>query len=208
MKLYGSLTSPYVRKVRVLLKEKDIACEFVVVDAWAADSPVPGMNPLGTVPVFERDDGSFLFDSPLICEYLDSLKAPALIPEKGEARWQTLQWHALAQGLLDATVTRLLESRRPPERQSADQIARMEAKIARALAWAERGAAREFLVGDRFGYADLALGVALDYIDFRYAHPWRERHARLAEWHARTGARASFMETLPPGLERPAAAKR
>jgi glutathione S-transferase len=208
MKLYGSLTSPYVRKVRVLLKEKDIACEFVIVDAWAADSPVPGMNPLGTVPVLERDDGRFLFDSPLICEYLDAEKRPALIPGEGEARWQVLQWHALAQGMLDATVTRLLESRRPPERQSADQIARQEAKIARALAWAERGATGEFLIGDRFGFADLALGVALDYIDFRYPHPWRERHPGLGEWHARIGARPSFMETLPPGLERPAAAKR
>jgi glutathione S-transferase len=208
MKLYGSLTSPYVRKVRVLLKEKQIACEFVLSDAWAADSPVPAMNPLGTVPVFERDDGTFLFDSPLICEYLDAQKAPALIPEKGEARWQVLQWHALAQGMLDATVTRLLESRQPAERQSADQIARQEAKIARALAHADRAATREFLVGDRFGFADLALGVALEYIDFRYAHSWRERHGRLAEWHARIGARPSFVETLPPGMERPAAANR
>jgi len=66
MKLYGSLTSPYVRKVRVLLKEKNIACEFVVADAWAADSPIPAMNPLGKVPVLVRDDGSVLFDSPLI----------------------------------------------------------------------------------------------------------------------------------------------
>ena len=79
MKLYGSLTSPYVRKLRILLREKGISCEFVQADAWAADSPVPRLNPLGKVPVLERDDGSALYDSPVILEYLDSLKAPVLL---------------------------------------------------------------------------------------------------------------------------------
>ena len=87
MKLYGSLTSPYVRKARVLIREKSLACEFVVADAWAADSAIPTLNPLGKVPVLALDNGELLFDSPVIVEYLDSLKAPLLLPASGEARW-------------------------------------------------------------------------------------------------------------------------
>jgi glutathione S-transferase len=124
MKLYGSLTSPYVRKCRVLIKEKALACEFVAGDVGAADSPVAALNPLGKVPVLERDDGSPLFDSPVVLEYLDSLKLPALLATSGEERWQMLRWQALADGIMDATVTRLLETRRPPEQQSARDIQR------------------------------------------------------------------------------------
>lgn len=203
MKIYGSLTSPYVRKVRIFAREKGIACDFVTADAWAADSPIPKLNPLGKVPVFERDDGKILFDSPLICEYLDSLKAPALIPATGEPRWQVLQIHALTQGMLDATVARLLESRRPAPQQSAEHIARQEQKIARSLEYAGTlVAGRTYIVGDRFGFADLALAVALDYIDFRYAHPWRNKHAALGRWLDTIDARPAFLETLPPGMER------
>lgn len=203
MKIYGSLTSPYVRKVRILALEKCVACDFVVTDAWAADSPIPRLNPLGKVPAFERDDGTVLFDSPLICEYLDRLKAPALIPLAGEPRWQVLTVHALAQGMLDATVTRLLETRRPPAQQAADVIARQEQKIARALEYAAGLVdGRAYLCGEKFGFADLSLAVALDYIDFRYAHPWREHQPALGRWLAAIHQRPSFLETLPPGMER------
>ena len=203
MKIYGSMTSPYVRKVRILALEKGIKCEFVVTDAWAADSPIPKLNPLGKVPVFERDDGKVLFDSPLICEYLDSVKSPALIPAAGEPRWQALSVHALAQGMLDATVTRLLESRRAAPQKSEETIARQEQKIAHALDYASGLiAGRQYLVGDRFGFADLSLAVALDYIDFRYAHPWRDKHAALGRWLASINDRPSFRETIAPGMER------
>lgn len=203
MKIYGSVTSPYVRKVRILAIEKGIKCEFVVADAWAADSPIPKLNPLGKVPVFERDDGKVLFDSPLICEYLDSVKTPALIPASGEPRWQALSVHALAQGMLDATVARLLESRRAAPQKSEETIARQEQKIARALDYASGLiAGRQYLVGDRFGFADLSLAVALDYIDFRYAHPWRDKHAALGRWLASINDRPAFRETVAPGMER------
>ena len=203
MKIYGSVTSPYVRKVRILALEKGIACEFITADAWGAESPIPKLNPLGKVPVFERDDGKILFDSPLICEYLDSLKSPALIPVSGEPRWQALLVHALAQGMLDATVARLLESRRPDPQKSTDAIARQEQKIAQSLAYASGLiAGRQYLVGERFGYADLCLAVALDYVDFRYAHPWRDKHAALGRWLAAINDRPSFRETMAPGMER------
>ena len=203
MKLYGSLTSPYVRKLRVLLREKGVPCEFVQADAWAADSPVPRLNPLGKVPVLERNDGSALYDSPVIIEYLDSLKAPALLASAGEERWAMLRLQALADGILDATVTRLLESRRPSAQQSPENIKRQEEKIARALAFADslpKGEA--YLMQNRFTVADLCLGVALEYIDFRYPHDWRGKHPRLALWLAGISTRPAFAETIPPGMER------
>ncbi|UCH52326.1 MAG: glutathione S-transferase N-terminal domain-containing protein, partial [Pseudomonadota bacterium] len=118
MRLYGTPTSPYVRKIRVLLAEKSIPCEFLAIDLAAADSPAKRLNPLAKVPVLERDDGEVLFDSSVIAEYLDALKPPPLIPSAGKARWQVLQWHALAQGMLDATVSQFLERRRPTAQQS------------------------------------------------------------------------------------------
>lgn len=203
MKLYGSLTSPYVRKCRVALREKGISCDFVA--ASPSDAPVARLNPLGKVPVLERDDGSALFDSPVIFEYLDSLKPPTLWAASGEDRWQMLRLQALADGILDATVARMIELRRPPEQQSARDIQRQEEKIARALAFAEHLArGQAYLMLDRFTAADLCLAVALEYVDFRYAHDWRAPHPTLARWLAGISARVSFLDTVPPGLERAA----
>lgn len=203
MKLYGSLTSPYVRKARILIREKNLPCEFVVADAWGADSPVPALNPLGKVPVLALDNGELLFDSPVIIEYLDSMKAPALLPASGEARWQMLRWEALADGILDAVVTRLLESRRPAVQQSAENIRRQEEKITRSLDYTERHLSNgPWLMSDHFTVADLTMGVALEYTDFRYPHDWRRQHQRLGSWLAGVSARASFVETLPPGIEK------
>jgi glutathione S-transferase len=203
MKLYGSLTSPYVRKVRILIREKNLACEFVVADAWAADSPIPTLNPLGKVPALALDNGDVLFDSPVIVEYLDSLKAPALLAVSGAARWEMLRWQALADGMLDATVSRLLESRRPAEQQSAESIRRQEEKIARSLKYIEDHLrSGPWLVSDRFSLADLVMAVALEYIDFRYPHDWRSRYPRLAPWLAAISARPSLIETRPPGMEK------
>lgn len=203
MKLYGSLTSPYVRKARILLKEKNIACEFIVDSPWEADSKIPHLNPLGKVPVLMLDNGKPLFDSSLILEYLDSLGGEPLIPARGDARWDVLRWANLGQGMLDATVVRLLESRRPADKQDASAIKRQESKIASALAFADQSVRGEaYLVGERFSLADLAFAVALEYLDFRYAHDWRSRHPRLAQWLAGMSTRGSFVETLPPGMEK------
>ncbi|OGI48422.1 MAG: hypothetical protein A3E57_08120 [Candidatus Muproteobacteria bacterium RIFCSPHIGHO2_12_FULL_60_33] len=203
MKLYGSLTSPYVRKARILIREKHLPCEFVVADAWAADSPVPALNPLGKVPVLVRDDDSVLFDSPVIVEYLDALKAPTQLPAAGEARWDMLRWEALADGLLDAVVTRLLESRRPAAQQSADNIRRQEEKITRSIEYtAQHLSQGAWLMSDRFTLADLVMAVALEYTDFRYPHDWRGRHPRLGQWLAGISARPAFVETRPPGMEK------
>lgn len=203
MKLHGSLTSPYVRKARILIREKQLPCEFVTADAWAADSPIPALNPLGKVPVLALDNGKVLFDSPVIVEYLDSLKAPALLATSGEGRWDMLRWQALADGMLDAVVIRLLESRRPTAQQSADNIRRQEEKITRSIEYtAPHLSPGAWLMSDRFTLADLVMAVALEYIDFRYPHDWRGRHPRLGQWLDGIGARAAFLETRPPGMEK------
>jgi len=197
MKLYGSLTSPYVRKLRILVLEKHLKVDFLVEGPADAAGNVARLNPLGKVPVFERDDGEVYFDSPMIAEYLDSLAAPALIPAAGEERWQVQRWHALGQGVLDAVVARLMESRR--EAPVAAVMTKQEGKVQAALAFAAaRAPASGFLVGQRLTLADIALAVALDYVDLRYAHDWRGKHPTLARWHAAMSARPSFAETLPP----------
>ncbi len=202
VKLYGHATSPYVRKVRIALREKNIRFE------WAQEAPsdpgnhIADLNPLGKVPVLETDDGRVLFDSGLIIEYLDTHSPERLIPE-GEPRQKVLLWHVLGSGVVDATVARLLETRRAPTQQSASFIARQEEKVARAIAWADRAEkGRAYLVGERFTLADLALGLALEYVDFRYPHDWRSEHPRLAHWLAGISTRGAFAETQPPGMEK------
>lgn len=203
MKLYGSETSPYVRKVRILIKEKDIPCEFIIEGPSDAAGHVAALNPLGKVPVLQRDGGDVLFDSPMIAEYLDSLKGDPLLPVSSEARWLTQRWHALGQGIMDAVIARMLEGRKPADKQMPEVIAKQEGKVAAALKYAEsaqRGAT--YLVDDRFSLADIALGVALEYIDLRYAHAWRAQYPRLAQWQAGMARRASFLETLPPEMKK------
>jgi glutathione S-transferase len=199
MKLYGSLTSPYVRKVRIVLFEKGVPCDFIVEGPSDAAGNVARLNPLGKVPVLVRPNGEVMFDSPIICEYLDELQGAPLIPE-GESRWEAQRWHALGQGITDAVVARLMETRRPPERQETAVIQKQERKVAAALkfASAEHGG-RDYLVDGRFGIADIALGVALAYIDLRWPHDWRANHRGLAQWFASISARPSFMNTAPPG---------
>jgi glutathione S-transferase len=201
MQLIGSPTSPYVRKVRVYLEETGARCEFTVVDAWQPDARLLAMAPLGKVPVLVRDDGSALFDSLLVLEYLDHTlpEDRRLIPAAGEPRWDVLRWQALAHGLIDATVMRLLDIRRPEALRSREVQAREEVRIARSLDAIEKHVAgQEWLCLDRLTLADVVLGVALQYIDFRYPHDWRSTRPTLAKWAAHMTSRPSFAKTLPP----------
>ncbi len=203
MKLYGSETSPYVRKVRIVLTEKGVPCEFIIEGPADAAGHVAALNPLGKIPVLLRDSGDALFDSSMIVEYLDSLKGDPLLPVNGEARWLTQRWHALGQGVLDAVVTRMLETRKPADKQMPEVISKQEGKIAATLKYADaakRGTT--YLMDERFSLADIALGVALEYIDMRYPHAWRAQYPRLAQWQAGMAQRASFLETLPPEMKK------
>jgi glutathione S-transferase len=202
VKLFGSKTSPYVRKVRVYLAETALPCEFIEVDAWQPSQQLAAA-PLGKVPVLERDDGSVLFESILIIEYLDRQRPvdSRLLATDGEERWITLRWHALAHGIIDAVVARLLELRRPQVLQMPERMLREETRIARTLTAIETGFGNgDYLVANRLTVADLMLGVALQYIDFRYPHDWRSATPRLAAWSGPILQRRSFTNTLPPGL--------
>jgi glutathione S-transferase len=204
VKLLGSLTSPYVRKVRILAREKGLDLPFEVTDPHAPDSPVSTHNPLGKVPVLIRPRATALFDSPVITSYLDTLTDPRWYPELWAERFEVLRLEALADGILDATVTRLLETRRPDAQRSDAALGKEEARVALSLQFAEKE-----LEAGLFGHlssptmADLALAVSLEYLDFRYPHAWRAAWPKLASWFHRFRERPSFLETLPPGFSRP-----
>jgi glutathione S-transferase len=203
MKLYGSPFSPYARKARVLIIEKNIKCPFVEEDPWAAGTAIPSMNPLGKVPVLELAPGNCLFESPQVVHYLDHLDGKPLPPQDAVGYWEAQRWQALGNGIIDAVIARILESRRPADKQMPEKMQREEGRIARALKLAsEMYDGGEFLVGKKFSLADIVMGVALQYIDIRYPHDWRAAHPELAKWCARITARKSFIDTMPPGFKR------
>lgn len=199
MKLIGSLTSPFVRKARIVLAEKRIDYEFEIDIPWNADTRVPEHNPLGKVPVLILDDGLPLFDSRVIVEYLDHLTPVArLLPETNRQRIIVKRWEALSDGMLDAAVAIFLERKRADS--SDSQIARQDGKIRAALATAaDELADKNWCAGDAFSLADIALGVALAYLDFRYAESeWRRPYRNLEKHYHKLAERASFKATEPP----------
>ena len=200
MKLVASLTSPYARKIRVALAEKNLPFELEVDIPWLADTRVPSYNPLGKVPALVADDGEVWFDSPVIAEYLDTLAGPALLPADRLAALPVRQAEALADGITDAAVAAFLEGMRPAERQDPASIERQLGKIHRGLAALEqRLAQRKGLGGEALTIADIAAGCTLGYLDFRFAHlGWRAAHPQLAAWADGLLARPSFTASAPP----------
>lgn len=201
MKLFASLTSPYARKICIILAEKKLPFELVVDSPWEANTLIPDINPLGKVPVLVADDGEVFFDSPVIADYLETLGVqPALLPGDALAAVRVRQTEALADGICDAAITALLESRRPAEQRSDAVIARQLEKVARGLDVLERRAAgREWLHGDAIGLGDIAVATALGYLDLRFPEfGWRDGRPALAALAARMFARQSFVDTVPP----------
>lgn len=202
MKLLGTPTSPYVRKTRVVLAEKKIDFEWVIDSPNDAASSVPKYNPLGRVPVLVLEDETAVFDSPVIVEYLDSL-APnnKLFPASSRERIEVKRWEALADGLLDAAVGIRLELQRPEAMRSESVMARERRAIEAALAtMAKELGDRHWCMGTPFTFADIAVGCALGYLDFRFPEiDWRERHPNLAKLHERLMQRPSFADTVPHG---------
>lgn len=202
LRLLASQTSPYARKVRIVMSEKRIECELDVTDPWAPNSPIHAANPLGKVPCLIMDDGSAVFDSRVIVEYLDTLTPVGhLIPNSGRQRVEVRTWEALADGILDAAVAvRLEHTQRPPENRSQTWIDRQHDKIVAGLKVASADLQdKSWCNGERFTLADIALGVALAYLDFRFPEiDWRTTHPNLARHYEKLAARPSFQETLPP----------
>ena len=202
MKLFITQTSPYARKVRVVLAEKHIECELVVVESLAAaDSPVIEHNPLGKVPTLVLDDGTSLYDSVVIVDYLDH-KTPVarLIPQDNNHRALVRRWEALADGVTDAAVAAVMEKRRAAEKQDAAVIERQMLKVTRGLKrMSEDMGEAKWAAGDRFTLADIAAACALAYVELRMPElGWRDAYPNLGQLYDQMLARASFRDSAPP----------
>ena len=200
MKLIIATPSPYARKARIALLEKDIACDIVVENPWLPGTKVNEANPLGKVPALVLDDGSVVHDSKVIVEYLEILGvSPALIPPDAQLRVAHKQIEAIADGICDAVVLIALEAARPQAKRSSDWVERQRKKIVAGVAELSR------LLGDGasytaygFGLAEIATICALDYIDFRYPQfDWRAAVPNLLALHERLSLRPSFARTKP-----------
>ena len=201
MKLYGSPTSPYVRKVRVVMAEKKLDYKFEVEDVWSADTQISQVNPLGKVPALVMEGGEALFDSRVIVEYLDTLSPVGkLIPAVGRERAEVKTWEALADGLLDAAVLARLEATwagRTAEQRSPAWIARQMSKIDASLQAMSKGLGdKPYCSGIHMTLADIAMGCALAYLDLRFpAKDWRSVHPNLARAYEKLAQRPSFVDT-------------
>jgi glutathione S-transferase len=204
MKLIGSLTSPYVRKVRVVLAEKKLEFQFVEEDVWSKASTIGSANPLGKVPCLIMEGGEAMFDSRVITEYLDTMSPVGkLIPTSGRERAEVKTWEALADGLLDAAIAARLEATwtgRTDAQRSSAWIDRQMDKIHASLAAMERGLGdKPFCSGVYLSLSDVAVGCALGYLDFRFPQlDWRSEHPQLSRLYEKLAQRQSFIDSCPP----------
>jgi len=203
MKLIGSLASPYVRKVRVVMAEKKLDYQFESEDVWASDA-ILASNPLGKVPCLVMEGGEAVFDSRVIVEYLDARSPLArLIPEPNRERTEVRTWEALADGILDALILARLEATWPgrtPEQRSQVWIDRQMKKVNASLEAVATGlAAKPWCTGIHMTLADVAVGCALGYLEFRFPQiGWRTDYPSLARLADKLNARQSFIDTAPP----------
>ncbi len=203
MKLIGSLASPYVRKVRIVMAEKRLDYQFVTEDVWASDA-ILASNPLGKVPCLVMEGGEAVFDSRVIVEYLDARSPLArLIPEPNRERTEVRTWEALADGILDAAILARLEANWPgrsAEQRSQAWIDRQFVKVRASLEAISIGLAEKpWCSGIHMTLADIAVGCALGYLSFRFPDiGWRTDHPNLARLGDKMNARQSFIDTTPP----------
>jgi glutathione S-transferase len=201
MKLIGSSTSPYVRKVRVVMAEKKLDYEFLIEDVWASNTIIQSSNPLGKVPCLIMEGGDAIFDSRVIVEYLDTLSPVGkLIAQPGRERAEVKTWEALADGLLDACILARLEKNwagRTDSQRSSAWIDRQMDKVDACLNSISMALAeRPFFVGNHLSLADIAVGCALAYLDFRFPDiSWRTRYENLGPYLEKLLLRPSFIDT-------------
>ena len=199
MKLIGSKTSPYVRKARVILAERNLPHEFVEESAWTAETTVPNYNPLNKVPALVMDDGESIYDSPVICEYLDAISGGGLIPAGPAERARVRRDEALGDGIADAGITAFLERKREAARQDPAWIARQMDKVNAGIgALAKLLGAKQYLGGTHPSMGDIACACALFWVEFRMPElRWREAHPNLKGWAERMEARPAFQASRP-----------
>jgi glutathione S-transferase len=200
MKLIGSLASPFTRKVRVVLAEKKIDYEFEIDNPWKADAVTPKFNPLGKVPVLVLDDGSAIYDSRVIVAFLDGASPLSrLVPAGPRERVEVRRWESLADGVLDAGVAARLENQREAKLRNATWIDRQMGKVSSGLVALDTDLGdKAWCAGSGYTLADIAVGVCLGWLDFRYPKmDWRKDHANLERHFAKLSERPSFAETVP-----------
>jgi glutathione S-transferase len=201
MTLHWSPRSPYVRKVMIAVHEMGLQDRIRIVRTVAGGTTphweLMKVNPIGKIPTLELEDGTAIYDSPVIIEYLDTLHAePKLYPAAWPARLTALRRHALGQGMLDNALPLLGEGFRPPDKQSEPHMELWRAKLRACVDALEHEAVAMARSGFTVGH--LAIGVALAYLDFRFdSLQWREGHPKLAAWHATFNARPSVQANMP-----------
>ncbi|MFT4172172.1 MAG: glutathione S-transferase [Rhodocyclaceae bacterium] len=200
MKLIGSYTSPFVRKIRVILLEKGVEFDFVEESPWEPGNRVSEYNPLGKVPALVTPDGETFFDSPVLASYLEhAFPSPAMWPTDALGALRVRQLEALVDGTIDAAVAIRLELQRPEALRVADWLARQSAKVGRGLDALEARAARQtWLAGDTMTLADISFGCLVFWLDFRAIHgDWRDGRPALTRLAERLAERDSFRQTPP-----------
>jgi glutathione S-transferase len=203
MKLIGAITSPYVRKVRIMMVEKKLDYQFTTEDVWAADTTIGTSNPLGKVPCLVLEGGEAVFDSRVIVEYLDTLSPVGkMIPPAGRERAEVKTWEALADGLLDAAILARLESHWPGRADGQHSPAwtdRQLGKVQACLKAISQGLGdKPYCSGIHLSLSDIAVGCALGYLDFRFPQiGWRADYPNLAKLQEKLMLRQSFIDTQP-----------
>ena len=203
MKLIGSLSSPFVRKVRIVLAEKKLDYKFIVEDVWSPESTILASNPLGKVPCLVMEGGEAIFDSRVIVEYVDTLSPVGkLIPLGGRERVEVRTWEALADGIMDAGILVRMErtwAQRSAEQRSPAWIARQLTKVNAALGAMSQGLGEKpWCSGSHFSLADISVGCALGWLEFRFPEiNWREDYPNLARHMDKLSQRQSFADTVP-----------
>ena len=198
MKLYYSSTSPFVRKVNVLAIEVglDKQLEWVATNPWQAEDKLTAENPLSKIPTLITDDEKVIYDSRVICEYLDSLHdGVKMIPLDANARWQVLRLQALADGILEAGILRFLERKRSADQQSKDFDDMQKNSVERGLDFLETTVSEW---DDKLDLGVLSVACTLGWLDFRFSEDnWRANRSNLANWYEQFAKRPSITNTIP-----------
>jgi glutathione S-transferase len=200
MKLLAALISPYTRKVRVVLAEKKIECEMQIVDVNPVDNPVNSHNPLGKIPTLLLDDGTALYDSRVIVEFLDSVSPISrLIPEGTRDRLAVRRWEALADGVLDAGLLWRYESIRDKKEQSKAWQDKQLARMKRGMEQVSKEIGATYCHAERYSLADIAVACCMGWLDFRKPGgvDWRGEYAPVARHYDKMMERAAFADTVP-----------
>lgn len=200
LKLISATPSPYARKVRIALAEKGIPFELVTEVPWNSTTATPQYNPLEKLPVLVLGDGGAVYESHYILEWIEAKHpAPPLLPDDIDQRLFARRVEVVSDGICDALVVIFWERHRPPEHQSEEWKARQMRKVDGGMrALAEWAGGSDYIVGGRFGLADIAAGTVCRYLDVRFPdYPWRARHPALSEYSDRLERRPSFAGSVP-----------